>query len=266
MARTDLSLTDLSPLAFDLLSGFPELVHGVFSRRGGVSRAPFDSLNLGFSTGDDRDAVKENRRRVLDSLGLGRAFFLNQVHGNDIFALDRDTAAPDLFWKPDRPIPAMQVAADGVVANVTDLGLVIQVADCQSVMLYDPGKRVIANVHAGWRGSIRDIPGHCVDIMVQRFGSDPGDIRAGISPSLGPCCGEFVNFRDEIPQRFWQYKEPDRPYFDFRAVTRDQLTDKGVPERHITAMNICTRCNTDRFYSYRKEGVTGRFATVIGLR
>lgn len=267
--------TELPALTFESLSGLPGLVHGVFPRQGGISGPPFDSLNVSYSTGDDPCAVLENRCRILAWLGLGRALFLNQVHGSEILALDAadacadtraDTGAnTDLFWTGQGPPPSRIVEADGVVTNLTDLALVIQVADCQSVMLVDPETGTVANVHSGWRGSLADITGRCVDVMTGKFGCDPARIRAGISPSLGPCCGEFINYRDEIPDRFWRYKAPDRDYFDFWAMTRDQLTEKGVLTANIETMGLCSRCRPDLFFSYRNARKTGRFACVIGL-
>jgi hypothetical protein len=88
---------------------------------------------------------------------------------------------------------------------------------------------------------------------------------AGIGPSLGPCCAEFVNYRQEIPSGLWAYRR-DTVYFDFWAMTRDQLNAAGVCEDHIETSRLCTRCNSDRFFSYRGEKRTGRFPAVIGLR
>lgn len=253
-------------MTFSCFSDVPHLVHGVFPRRGGVSRPPFDSLNVGFSTGDDPAAVSENRNRILSWLRLPRAVFLHQVHGSEVLVLAKDEIIdPDRFWAPGHPATATALRADAVVTDQTQLALVIQVADCQAVMLADPYKNVIANVHSGWRGSVANIIGRCVDIMISRFGSDPQQILAGISPSLGPCCAEFIHYKQEIPEPLWQYKFQDRDYFDFWALSFDQLTAKGVSSSHINHMNLCTRCHADQFFSYRKAGQTGRFACAIGL-
>ena len=90
------------------------------------------------------------------------------------------------------------------------------------------------------------------------------NILAGIGPSLGPCCGEFVNYRKELPEGFWKYGD-DANRFDFWAVSRDQLTASGVREKNIHLSRLCTKCRTDLFFSYRGEGTTGRFMAVIGL-
>lgn len=250
---------------FTHFSDCPHLVHGVFTRHGGVSRPPFDSLNVGGRTGDDPAAVMENRQRILSCLGMSRAVFLNQVHGKEVLVLAKeDTPDPALIWKPGCPAAGIVPTADAVVTDLTDLALVIQVADCQAVLLADFEKKVIANVHSGWRGSVENIIGRCVDVMIRRFRCDPGRILAGISPSLGPCCAEFIHYRKEIPEPLWRYKLPDRAYFDFWRMSLDQLRETGVLLDHIITMGECTRCRPDRFFSYRHAGKTGRFACVIG--
>jgi copper oxidase (laccase) domain-containing protein len=88
---------------------------------------------------------------------------------------------------------------------------------------------------------------------------------AGIGPSLGPCCAEFINYREEIPQVYWRYKDADHN-FDFWSLSREQLLHAGVPAKNIETSRICTRCRTDEFFSYRAAKTTGRFAAVIGLK
>ena len=238
---------------FKLFQEYPDLNHGVFSRSGGVSSHCFDSLNVGLSSGDDPSAVEENRRRILARMGTQKAVFLNQVHGTNIHVLKQENREE-------------LIIADGVVTGMQGISLVIQVADCQGVLLFDPGKKVIANVHSGWRGSVQNIIGNCIDVMTTRFKCQPGNIRAGISPSLGPCCAEFINYRDEMPKAFWTYKQPGKSYFDFWKMSCDQMLDKGLKKDNIETMDICTQCNADKFYSYRQEKKTGRFACVISLK
>lgn len=242
---------------FSLLSQAPGLVHRVFSRKGGVSREPYDCLNVGENCGDDPRAVQKNRQRILDELGLKEALYLNQVHGSDILVLKNGY--------PETRNPERRVTADGVVTDIQGLALVIQVADCQAVLVFDPINRVLAHVHSGWRGSLENIIGRCVDLMVEVFGSDPENLLAGISPSLGPCCAEFVNYRDEIPEPFWKYRLGDRQYFDFWSLSKDQLMEKGIPGDRIETMELCTRCRTDLFFSYRARRMTGRFACAAAL-
>lgn len=244
---------------FPGLAGFTDMRHGVFTRCGGCSTGAFSSLNVGFNVGDDAADVKSNRALIADCIGAETLAGAHQVHGCDVVAVERHTAvASGITPETDLPV------ADALMTNVPGIALLIQVADCQPVMLYDPVRQVIANVHSGWRGSIQNIVGKTVAAMIAGFGCVPSDIMAGIGPSLGSCCAEFIHYREELPRPFWHYKN-DADCFDFWAITRDQLKNAGLSEDHIEIGDICTRCRTDLFFSYRKERTTGRFASTIVL-
>ncbi len=254
MVLTKLEKNGLVARRFAHLAAFDGLCHGVFGRRGGVSEGPFASLNVAFGCGDLPENVVRNRARIARWSGLREAVYLNQVHGDTVRVVTRDTAAGHA--------PA---TADAVVTDVRGRLLVIQVADCQAVLLFDPRRRVVANVHSGWRGSVRNILGKTVEVMVGRFGCRADDLRAAIAPSLGPCCAEFVHYRRELPREFWPYRDQHRR-FDFWAISRDQLTAAGMRPGFIVNSGICTRCRSEAYYSYRAGHRTGRFAVVIGLK
>ncbi len=254
------------PLVFEHLGKLPGIVHGVYPRTGGTSSAPYAGLNIGLNCGDAPESVFQNRRMMLDTIGVSQAIFLNQVHGTQIKVLKNPADMNGAVWNPDTGEIPCPITADGVVTNVPEMALVIQVADCQAVVLYDPVRRVIANVHSGWRGSVAIILGQCAQIMVNEFSCRREDILAGISPSLGPCCSEFIHYRTEIPEHLWAYKSPDKPCFDFWEISRDQLVEQGLKYNNIEQMALCTVCNTDRFFSYRGEKNTGRFGAVIAMR
>jgi YfiH family protein len=244
---------------FEHLAAFPEIQHGIFARGGGHSRTPFHQLNVSFAVGDDPEDVERNRQRVAGCMQGKALVFIRQVHGNTVRVIDGRQG----------PAPVSDAEAVPVGdAMVTDRGeqlLAVSVADCQPVLLFDPLRRVVANIHSGWRGSVANVAGRTLQVMRERFGCSARDVLAGVGPSLGPCCAEFVNYRDEIPREFWDYRR-DSVYFDFWAVTRDQLIAAGVPAEHIQTSGLCTKCHTDRFFSYRGEGRTGRFPAVIGIR
>lgn len=248
----------LSFYQFPNLTDIPEIHHAVFTRNNGHSREPFRSLNTSLGVGDDTANVKKNRATIQKGLEAGELLFVRQVHGTEILILSQRHD-----FRPDKPTDRPPVG-DALITNVSGSFLVVQVADCQPVFLYDSTRKVVANVHSGWRGSIRNIIGRTIDAMGREFGTVPRDIVAAIGPSLGPCCAEFIHYRDEIPKMFWSYKDSDH-HFDFWAISRDQLTDAGVPAAHIFSSETCTRCNPELFFTYRGEGTTGRFAAVIGL-
>lgn len=244
---------------FENLAAFRGIDHRIFTRRNGCSPRPFDSLNVSLGIGDDAMNVARNRDLIRRSMAGADIVYARQVHGSTIAVL-----------KSDAPGQGAETAAGAITADtlLTDRPgkyLVIQVADCQAVLLYDPVRQVVANVHCGWRGSILNIIGRTLEAMTLHFDCRPERIQAGIGPSLGPCCAEFINYKTEIPEEFWSYKDRvDR--FDFWAISRDQLLGAGVAEKNIEISRMCTRCRTDEFYSYRAAKITGRFAAVIGLK
>lgn len=242
----------LTVLRFGNLSRLPSARHGIFTRRGGNSRGPFRGLNLARSVGDDETAVAANRSAVAEAMGFGRLRFVRQVHGTEIRIVDDG---------PDDPPPV----ADALVTDRPGHWLTVLVADCQPVLLHEPDRGVVAAIHSGWRGSVGNIVGKTVRTLAEVYGADPALIRAGIGPSLGPCCAEFVHYRRELPEPLWEYKD-ERSRFDFWRLSRDQLRAEGVADRHIETSGLCTRCRTDLFFSYRGEKTTGRFAAAIGLR
>ncbi len=241
---------------FDHLAGQDRLTHGIFTRKGGHSIGPYQGLNVTFGLGDPDETVRANRDLIAQTMGVSRLVFVRQVHGRHVVAL-RAAAA----LQTDNVLPP---EGDALVTDQPGLGLVIQVADCQPVLLCDPVRKVIANVHSGWRGSVADIIGATVATMRTEFQCRPQDLLAGIGPSLGPCCAEFIHYRQELPEAFWRFKDDDC-HFDFWAASAAQLERAGVPAKNIRTAGLCTKCNPDLFFSYRAAKETGRFAAVIGL-
>jgi YfiH family protein len=236
------------------LAACPEISHGFFTRRGGVSTGPYRSLNLSFSVGDRPAAVRQNRLLVQQALGGLSLAEAAQVHGS------REVLIPS----PDRDTGPEIAPADILITAQPGVGLLIRQADCQAVMLYDPVRRVVANVHCGWRGQVQNILGQAVGRLQKIFGTRPGDLYAVIGPSLGPCCAEFRHFHQEFPPHLWAYQV--RPtYFDLWRLSRDQLAAAGLQPQRIETAGVCTRCRAEEFYSYRREGLTGRQGAVIAL-
>jgi len=253
------SRNGVSYYQFENLARFPGIEHGIFTRNCGHSQPPFASLNVSYGIGDRDQAVARNRESISRIMGAGNMIYIDQVHGCDIAVLDRRQKSGN------HPTNPWTTIADAVVTDRRGNYPVIQVADCQSVLMYEPIRQVVANVHSGWRGSIRNIVGRTVETMKRHFGCRPDGIQAAIGPSLGPCCAEFINYQTEIPAEFWGYGDPNN-HFDFWAVSSDQLVNAGVLEENIESSQICTRCRTEEFFSYRAEKTTGRFAAVIGLK
>ena len=222
---------------FENLAACGEINHRIFTRNIGFSRGPFKSLNVTHGIGDAKENVAANRDIISRSMGAGELVFAQQVHGGNIAVVTGNNEARF------NAATGQSFTADA---------------------MYEPTRRVIANVHCGWRGSIQNIIGRTVELLKHHFGCHPGNILAGIGPSLGPCCAEFVNYKIEIPMAFRHYKD-SKDHFDFWSISCDQLKAGGVPEKNIESSQICTHCHADEFFSYRAEKTTGRFAAVIGL-
>ena len=128
--------------------------------------------------------------------------------------------------------------------------------------MYDPQQKVIANLHAGWRGNVQNMYHLAVETLRKTYDCKPANLMVGVSPSLGPCCAEFVHFTAEFPPSFIDFQV--RPcYFDLWELARAQWLKAGILPHHIQIAGVCTACNTDDFFSYRKEKITGRNGTVI---
>lgn len=226
-------------------------------RSGGVSSPPYDSLNVGYSVGDHSEAVAANRAVVKERLGVGRLLSAKQVHGEKIYLLTELTS--------------QDLEVDGYDALVTDragIGLMIQHADCQAILLHDYKHHVIGAVHCGWRGSVVNLAAKTVAKMEQDFGADSRNMRAVVGPSLGPCCAEFVNHRKELPAEFCRFMVREN-YFDFWQISKWQLEMCGLWPDNIALPTTCTSCSRD-YFSYRRacrngNGVTGRNCSVIAL-
>jgi YfiH family protein len=243
---------------FKALGRFDGLTHAVGCRTGGVSQGPFSALNVSFDVGDAPDAVARNRRRWRRLSGGGVHVYARQNHGTSIGVVGPDTGPCD------QTIRTLPTPVDALITDVPGIRLLIQTADCQAVLLVDPQRRVVANVHCGWRGSVANIIGLTVARMQADFGCDPGQMTAAIGPSLGPCCAEFVNHVKELPMHFRAFRA-DGDRFDFWRISQEQLVTAGLRRDRVHTAGICTRCNPDLFYSYRAAHRTGRCAALIGL-
>ena len=228
-----------------------------FTRHGGVSGGTFASLNVSHGTGDDPTNIEENQTRIRRQVGTERLISAHQVHSSRVYV---DTG------KIMQPHEVKEF--DALVSNKAGTALMIQQADCQAVLLHDPNHHAIAAVHNGWRGSVANIIAVTIEQMQQRFGTDPAHVHARISPSLGPCCAEFIHHRKELPGEFRRFQVSEN-HFDFWQISADQLKTAGVLPDSIDLPEVCTSCSED-YFSYRRavrDGVPqcGRHASVIYL-
>ena len=252
---------------------FPEdrMVHGFSARQGGVSPAPFDTLNMALHVGDDPAHVRENRRRYLAALGLDaeRICTIRQVHGTEIVRATRRDAGRGA-WDYDDAL----ADADAIITNDRGVPLMLCYADCVPVLLYDPVHHAAGVVHAGWKGTVQRIAAQTIVHMGEEFGTAPSDVLAGIGPSIGAGCytvGIEVaeHFRAAFPahaEKIVQERNGEI-HLDLWTANHVQITETGVLEENIDHADICTSCDRSFFYSYRGAGGrTGRLAAVMELR
>jgi YfiH family protein len=238
-------------LEFDLLEPYPHVIHGVFLRHGGTSSGKFATLNLSEQVGDHPDSVKVNRETVRKMLSVPKIVYANQVHGAQVH---RVTAQMEGKLPP----------ADALWTTEKGVGLAVTHADCQAALFFDPVRSVIAIAHAGWKGTLQNIYGQVVATLQSEAGSDPRHLLAAISPSLGPDHAEFMEYRKEFPQEFWEFQTTPH-HFDFWAISKMQLTQAGLLEKNIEISAICTHCYPNDYFSYRRDRETGRNATIVAL-
>ena len=253
---------------FENLSYLSDLKHFVTTRFGGVSLPPYDSLNLGLHTADNPEHVIENRSLLASETGIAADHFLfaSQVHSGDVKIIDEEAITSGVL--------SQNPQTDATITNLPGSCLMVMVADCVPVLLFDPVKRVIAVIHAGWRGTVQHITSNTIKVMIDRFGSNPADILAGIGPSIGPCCYEVgEEVKAVVNESFgttegYLVSQPHsaKPHFDLWYANQKQLTDLGVKPENIETAQLCTKCNHQIFFSSRADkGVTGRFAAGICL-
>jgi purine-nucleoside/S-methyl-5'-thioadenosine phosphorylase / adenosine deaminase len=268
------------------LNKIPWLIHGFSTRAGGVSPVEGEkTLNLGFTNWDARENVLENRRRFQSALRTNKfhLFSIKQFHSDVVHLL----AA--------QPSDEVVAPADASITSQSGLLLAVQTADCVPILLVDSKKRVIAAIHAGWRGTLARIAQKAIGRMQMEFSSRPENIFAAIGPAIGGCCYEVgtevasafatkfadaENYFDELrtgdepnPVQWLNQMPPGHQppppnvFLDLRKANRAQLLEVGVEAKNIFISELCTSCHISQLFSYRKEGAaSGRLMAAIVIR
>lgn len=239
-----------------------QIEHAVFTKAGGVSENAYNSLNVRFGIGDSEKNVIQNRKVVCEALKIegGNLISANQSHGKNVEIVDEEFIK---FHPENHEVDY----TDALITNLREVALMIQVADCQAIIMFDPVQKVIAAIHAGWKGLSKNISFHTVKLMQQEFGVSTKNLLVGISPSLGPCCSMFSDPKKELPHNFLTYID-DENKVDLWKYSMDQLQELGIPKKNIELAQKCTQCEgSSKFFSFRGgHGITGRFGAAIYLR
>jgi len=273
------------------------LVHGFSTRPGGASKLGSvhggkaeSALNLGFTNWDTRENVIENRKRFFSAIANTgvRVATMRQIHSDIV----RQVSSFQLVAAHEPP------QGDALFTCERGICLTVQTADCVPILLADTKHKVIAAIHAGWRGTLQQIAAKTLGRMQMAFGSEPKDVVAAFGPGIGACCYEVGHevageFAAQFPKaRAWfegpfdaiatddndpnwlpwlTMKPPGhappspRVRLDLIAANRSILASAGLPEENISISGFCTSCRTDLFFSYRRERTTGRMMAAIGI-
>ena len=238
------------------------ITHAIFTRQGGVSQAPWDSLNMGGYIGDALENTYLNRVRAFKALARDPATVYDvwQVHSADVICASEP-----------RPRNIAHKKADAILTDNPDVTLFMRFADCVPILFYDPVMKVVGVAHAGWQGTVKRIATATVDKMVLNYGCDPADIRAGIGPSIGP---HHYEIGPEVVGRVKETfglralsllgSQDGSVHFDLWEANRLLLEQAGIKQIEISG--LCTACHPQDWFSHRGErGKTGRFGALIGL-
>ena len=257
---------DLLWLSSSLLDGAP-VRHGFSTRLGGVSPAPWDSLNLGISRGDSDENVRENYRQFCAAVGVTAesTVFTQQTHSENIRLVTAQDTGKGLL----RPRDYTEV--DALITDTPGLSLVVFSADCGTILLYDPVQEAIGAVHAGWRGVASGLAAKTVRRMQEAFGTEPGDLLAATGPSIGACCFETD---DDVPEAMrralgaaaepYMVRRGEKWHIDLKGINALWLRQAGV--QRIDVCPDCTGCHPERWWSHRKMGDRrGAQAALIAL-
>jgi YfiH family protein len=255
---------ELNGLRFYRFDIFPNTItQSVFTRRGGISPAPWTSLNLGGSVGDDPARVVENRTRLFNAMGRSADSIHDVwlVHGTDIVYAD----APRSLSEPSP-------RADIIFTDNPEVTLFMRFGDCVPILFHDPIKNVIGIAHAGWMGTVRGVVGAAVAGMTSHYGCDPKNIIAGVGPSIGvdhyqvgaEVIAQFAEKYSQDVDQIVQTKNGGT-YLDLWTSNAMQLKKAGVEQVQVSG--ICTACSLDDWFSHRAEkGKTGRFGALMSLK
>ncbi len=243
-------------LEFEVLADLPFIKHALFLRHGGKSQGPYASLNLGMHVQDDVQTVESNLELIKNIFrqegpAIKQMTWAKGCHGYSIAEVTADS-------------PREVIDHDALVTTSVNHLLMTTHADCQIGLIVDPIRKVVANIHSGWRGNSLNIYGKAIVYMQERYRSQPADLLMGISPSLGPECSEFINYKKEWPEQYWKYQI--KPfYFDLWKIAESQCLDAGMLPEHLEIAKICTSCHPEDYFSYRRERITGRHGACIML-
>jgi polyphenol oxidase len=262
------TIKGLSVLQFAGLNRFPELFHFSTLRAGGISGDNYSSFNLGLNSGDTPENVIANRITLCSAfdIHIEKLILPKQTHSATVKVIDAG------FFRNEEPERKDFLnKTDAVITGMSGVCVAVKTADCVPVLLFDPKLKVVAAIHAGWRGTVQNIVLKTIVKLTEEFGCHPSDLYAGIGPSISPCVYEVgPEVWNQFSPEFYNSENPpkeDKRLLDLWKANHHQMVMAGVPSSQIETAGICTLHDQDLFFSARRDGPkTGRMATGIMIR
>ena len=237
------------------------LLHGFMGRRGGKSHGVYAGLNTSYRVGDDPKTVSQNVCDLKLAVGIhdGRIVTMRQVHGDNIVEV-RDRSLKEAG------------EADGMVTAEPEIFLSVLTADCVPLLFVAPKNKIVAAVHAGWRGTLAGIAEQTVRRFEQQYGVSPEELEVALGPAIGVCCYEVQDdVAKPLMKKWGSLTTPSiqvrdgKSFVNLRRLNRDILRAAGVPGKQLYEVGPCTSCAAEEFFSYRRQrGETGRQMSFIG--
>jgi hypothetical protein len=200
---------------------------------------------------DKHDEVISNRNKLSDTynIDISNLKYMDQIHGDDIVVVSKDS----------------KYTCDALITNKKNTPLMIMSADCIGILFYDPTKLVIGVAHAGRNSTFLQISMKTIKLMQKEYGSNPKDIKVNMGPSIQKCCYEVSQEMADIVSNNFGDEFVDGRYIDLQGINKKQLLNLNLKEQNISISNICTKCSTKDYFSYREDKNCGRFAGVISI-
>lgn len=254
----------------NLITFDDSILHFLTTRNSSLPPSNENYFTIGLNGVVDNQIVLENRKQIADQFNFtpDSFVFASQVHGSQVAIVKEADRSKGAF---DRASYLCDV--DAMITNLPGICLVTQAADCVPILFFDPKKKVIGAVHAGWKGTVSKIPAEMVKAFVSEFKSNPTDIVVGVGPSIGSCCYEVGDEVVELVSKAFGTTEElilenekfTKPVFDLWEANRRTLIDSGIKPGNIEIAGLCTKCNSNFFFSAR-SGDKGRFGAAIMLK
>ena len=260
---------DLEYLQFKILNRY-NVKHCITLRRGGVSKGEYESLNFRTLGNDDISNVFKNLEIIKKEIGIENVCKGKQDHTDKVIIIDNKNKDEFLFENLNTQ------NVDGYVVKDKNIATLVTTADCNPIIIYDTKKNVVANVHAGWKGVINKIYIKAINIMKENFSSNPKDLIVCIGPSIRKCCftSKEETFKEKFTKlfdysdRYLSYEEDNETFhIDLIEILKTELKKSNIQDDNIYVADICTRCNTNDFFSYREAVQNGKkdYATMATI-